>query len=144
MHIYNVKAALRDTFYGEPSVLYGTRENDARALASLSGGVTHLRAMNGRHYWYFFVKDIKNSDLVRFLMRRNGMRPEFHMSAYYAEPLPAFRVPVSELTKYKDLSDFACKIKTAYSDDNDKLVTEMARYVDPIKTKMNEKKSKKK
>ena len=59
MHIYNVRAALRDTFYGEPTILYGTPGEDARALAALSAGVTRLRAMNGRHYWYFFVKDIQ-------------------------------------------------------------------------------------
>mgnify|MGYP003312060118 CR=1 FL=1 len=72
MHIYDVKMALRDTFYGEPSVLYGAPHQDANALAALSCGIFQLRAMNGRHYWYFFMKDIKNRDLVRFLLRRNG------------------------------------------------------------------------
>ena len=142
MHIYNVRAALRDTFYGEPTILYGTPGEDARALAALSAGVTRLRAMNGRHYWYFFVKDIKNRDLVRFLMRRNGLRPEFHMSEYYAEPFPAFRVPLSELTGSKHVADFTNQIKNAYSED-DKLVAEMARYVDTLATKLKESKNKK-
>ena len=141
MHIYNLKAALRDNFYGEPTILYGTPIQDARALASLSGGITRLRAMNGRHYWYFFVKDIKNRDLVRFLMRRNGLRPEFHMSEYYAAPMPAFRIRLSEVTESKHVSDFTSQIKNAYSED-DKLVTEMARYVDTISTKLKASKNK--
>ena len=66
MHIYDVKMALRDTFYGEPSVLFGTPHQDANALVALSCGIFRLRAMNGRHYWYFFMKDIRNRDLVRF------------------------------------------------------------------------------
>ncbi|MBR2393552.1 MAG: hypothetical protein IKB05_03610 [Alphaproteobacteria bacterium] len=141
MHIYNVKAALRDTFYGEQSVLYGTRRQDARALASLSGGVIRLRATNGHRYWYFFVKDVKNRDLIRFLMRRNGLRPEFHMSAYYAEETPSFRVRLSELEMSQDLNDFSRLVSNAYSDD-DKLVSEMAPYIDTINQKLGDQKRK--
>ncbi len=143
MHIYNVKAALRDKFYGEPTILYGTPKMDARALAALLAGVTRLRALDGRHYWYFFVKDIKNRDTVRFLMRRNGLRPKFHMSEYYAEPLPAFRVPLSDVVNSQHIADFTNQIKDAYTED-DKLVVEMARYVDTVKTKLENCKNKSK
>ena len=142
MHIYDVKMTLRDTFYGEPSVLFGTPHQDACALAVLSSGVFRLRAMNGRHYWYFFIKDIKNRDLVRFLLRRNGLRPEFHMSNYYAEPHPAFRVQMNVLNKYKYLSEFTKMLESEYSDDM-KIEANVARYIDTIKTKLAERQVKK-
>ena len=144
MNFYNIKTALRDTFYGEPRVLYGTRDLDARALASLSCGTKRVRATNGRRYWYLFVKDINNRDVVRMLLRRNGLRPEFHMSSFYAEPQPAFRVQTSELNRFADLQDFTKLIADAYSADDDKLVADMARYVDTIKTKLSESKVKSK
>lgn len=143
MHIYDVKMGLRDTFYGEPLVLFGTPHQDARALAALSCGVLQLRAMNGRHYWYFFIKDIKNRDLVRFLLRRNGLRPEFHMSNYYAEPHPVFRVQMTVLNKSKFLSEFAQMVKVAYSDDQE-ISSAVMDYIDTIRTKFNNNNQKKK
>ncbi len=143
MNFYNIKTALRDTFYGEPTILYGTPRQDARALAFLSCGTRRVRALNGHHYWYLFVKDIKDRNLVRFLLRRNGLRPEYHMSEYYAEPQPVFRVRMTELDKYPVLQDFTKQVSDAYSEDN-RLVADMARYVDTIKTKLSESKVKSK
>ena len=54
MHIYNVKAALKDTFYGEPGVLYGNQGQDVRALALMSAGIFQIRATNGGHIGIIF------------------------------------------------------------------------------------------
>ena len=138
MYMYNLKMKLKDTFYGTPTILGWTRKQDARALASVSTGMARMRASNGRHYWYFFMKDINNRDLVRFLMRRNGLVPEFHMSKYYDSDnkQPAFRVHMVDLVKYNDLLQFTNDIKTFY-DSEEKNTADVARYVDRIKTGLN-------
>ena len=143
MHTYNFTAKLKDAFYGVPVILGGTRGQDARALASMSAGMVRMRATNGRHYWYYFLKDIKNRDLIRFLMHRNGLRPEFHMSKYYDydNKQPAFRVRMSVLMKYSDLLQFTNDIKDAF-DSNDKVSGDMARYIDTINQKLGEQKRK--
>ena len=143
MHIYDVKMTLRDTFYGEPSVLYGEPQQDARALAALSHGVLNLRARNHQYYWYFFLKDDKDRDLVRFLLRRNGLRPEFHMSEYYVELRPAFRMRMSEISNSKHLMEFTKTLKDVYLNDVN-VGPDVARYIDTIKTKLAERQVKKK
>lgn len=145
MHIYDVKMGLRDTFYGEPSVLFGTPHQDACALAALSRGVLNLCARNRQYYWYFFLKDDKDRDLVRFLLRRNGLRPEFHMSKYYDydNKQPAFRVQMTVLNKSKFLSEFAQMVKVAYSDDQE-ISSAVMDYIDIIRTKFNNNNQKKK
>ena len=143
MHIYDVKMWLRDTFYGEPSVLYGEPQQDARALAALSRGVLNLRARNRQYYWYFFLKDDKDRDLVRFLLRRNGLRPEFHMSKYYDydNKQPAFRVLMLDLAKYYHLDRFTIDIKDFF-DSEEKHTADVVRYIDTIKTKLANQKQK--
>lgn len=145
MHTYNVTAKLKDTFYGVPVILGGTRGQDARALASMSAGMVRMRATNGRHYWYYFLKNIKNRDVVRFLMRRNGLVPEFHMSKYYDydNKQPAFRVRMSVLMKYSDLLQFTDDIKDAF-DSNDRAPVDMARYIDTINQRLSARKQKSK
>ena len=143
MHIYDVKMWLRDTFYGEPSVLYGEPQQDARALAALSRGVLNLRARNRQYYWYFFLKDDKDRDLVRFLLRRNGLHPEFHMSKYYDydNKQPAFRVLMLDLAKYYHLDRFTIDIKDFF-DSEEKHTADVVRYIDTIKTKLANQKQK--
>ena len=145
MHIYNVKAALKDTFYGESGVLYGNQGQDVRALALMSAGIFQIRATNGYSYWYYFLKDIKNRDIVRFLMRRNGLRPEFHMSKYYDhdDKQPVFRVPLSDLQASEYLNDFTKRVAAAYADKGKELA-DIARYVDTITTKLAVQKQKRK
>ena len=89
------------------------------------------------------MKDIKNRDLVRFLLRRNGLRPEFHMSNYYVEPQPAFRVQMTVLNKSKYLSEFTKMVKGAYSDDQE-ISSAVMDYIDIIRTKFNNNNQKKK
>ena len=143
MNFYNIKTALKDTFYGEPTVLYGTPKQDARALADMSAGMVRVRATNGRHYWYYFLKDIKDRDLVRFLMRRNGLVPEFHMSKYYDydNKQPAFRVLMLDLAKYYHLDRFTIDIKDFFESE-EKHTADVVRYIDTIKTKLANQKQK--
>lgn len=145
MHTYNVTAKLKDAFYGVPVILGGTRGQDASALASMSAGMVRMRATNGRHYWYYFLKDVKNRDVVRFLMRRNGLVPEFHMSKYYDydNKQPAFRVRMSVLMKYSDLLQFTNGIKDAF-DSNDRTPVDVARYIDTINQRLSARKQKSK
>ncbi len=145
MHTYNVTAKLKDTFYGVPMILGGTRGQDARALGAMSVGMVRMRATNGRHYWYYFLKDIKNRDVVRFLMRRNGLSPEFHMSKYYDHDnkQPAFRVRAQDLISYDDLMRFTNDIKDAF-ESGDKATVDMLRYIDTINKRLSDRKQKSK
>lgn len=138
MHIYNIKAKLTDVFYGTPTILGWTPKQDARALAAMSVGVSHLRASNGQCYWYYFLKDINDRDLVRFLMRRNGLKPEFHMSRYYecVAKTPAFRVSMADISKSYDLGKFQNDIKMFF-DSEERVAADVARYIDTTKTKLD-------
>lgn len=139
MHIYDIKMMFYDYLFGTPSILGWTPQQDARALAYMSTGMARMRASNGRrHYWYFFLKDINNRDLVRFLMLRNGLVPEFHMSKYYDSDnkQPAFRVHMVDLAKYNSLLQFTKDIQKFY-DSEEKNTEDVARYIDRIKTGLN-------
>ena len=133
MHIgYNIKSAFKDLFYSVVKINYGSRAEDASALATLTDGVSRVRARDGHHYYYFFVKDVKDCDVVRFLMRRNGLNPEFHMSNYYGVKMPAFRIKMLNVNSQPQI-DFIKQIG-ANVRGND--VAAMARYIDTIRTQM--------
>lgn len=138
---YNIKSALKDKFYGVPSLLGWTRGQDARALAELSCGATYTRAMNGHHYWYIFIKDIENRDIVRFLLRRNGLVPEYHTSRYYGSPQPAFRMRAATIAKYNDLINFIKSVEGSYKEELQR-DPDVLRYIDTTKTKLAESKKK--
>ena len=131
MHIYNLKMK----FYRTPRIRYGACDADARALASLANGTSRTRAKNGRSYWYLFIKDVQNRDLVRFLLRRNGVIPEYHISSYYGMPQPAFRVRVADLGKHSNLDEFTRSIDRSHQED-DKTAPDTLRYIDEIKTRL--------
>ena len=138
---YNIKATVKDRFYGVPTVSGGTPEMDANALASLACGMTRMRASNGHHYWYLFIKDNECRDVVRFLLRRNGFCPEYHKSMYYGAPQPAFRMRMATIVKYRNLDEFVGLVDKAYRKDAHKEAS-YQRYVDTIKTRLNERKIK--
>lgn len=135
MHIYNLKMKLKDAFYRAPMIRYGTCNADARALASLASGTSRTRAKNGHSYWYLFIRDVQNRDLVRFLLRRNGLIPEYHISSYYGMPQSAFRVRMVDLGKHSNLDDFTRLIAACHIND-DKMAPDTLRYIDEIKTRL--------
>ena len=70
---------------------------DARALYTLlNGDVKYLYARNGNKYLYCFVNNSADIDVVKFILKSNGMNPRLHVSRYYPYPMLAFRVPASD------------------------------------------------
>lgn len=107
MHLYNVAYNIRDFFSPRPVLPCGSQMSDAHLLANMVA-VRWLRARNGRNYWYFFIHDIKNRDVIRFLLYRNGLKPEFHNSryAYVTRTCPVFRCEKSAIVANSIASDF--------------------------------------
>lgn len=92
MSLYELGANIRDLF--KPTIIapnVGTDAvADAKFLAGLAAGTAVLYANNGMLYWYYFIADVANRDVVEFLFNRNGLAPQYHLSRYYSVA-PAFR-----------------------------------------------------
>lgn len=50
---------------------------DARVVAYIcSGDVFYMNQMGGDKYWQVFVTNVKDVDLVRYILRSNGLNPK--------------------------------------------------------------------
>ena len=135
MHIHNIKQSLKEKFYGVPKINGGTPDNDACALASMASYIVKMVANDGHHYWYFFMNDIRDRDVIRFLMRRNGLMPEFHLSNYFMDSRPVFRVRLRQISSWPQQQKFVKKIDEFHS--CEKLAkSDMVPYIDKIKTEL--------
>lgn len=141
MHFYNVKQNLMDKFYGVPTVLYGSKEQDARALAYMAHTTLRTRARNDKDYWYFFINDITNRDVVRFLMKRNGLNPEYHVSQYFGDLQPVFRIRLRDIASDSKKLYFVNQVNLNYAS-TDLNQSDLARYVDRIKSELSRQKVK--
>lgn len=135
MHIYNIKQSLKEKFYGVPKINGGTPDNDARALASMASYIMTMVANDGHRYWYLFMNDIKDRDVIRFLMRRNGLTPEFHQSNYFMDSRPVFRVRLCQILSCPNQQQFVRRIDDCHNNLLD-VSTETLRYIDKIKTEL--------
>lgn len=135
MHIYNIKQSLKEKFYGVPKINGGTPDNDARALASMASYIMTMVANDGHHYWYLFMNDIKDRDVIRFLMRRNGLMPEFHQSNYFMDSRPVFRVRLRYISSWPNLQHFIKRVDDCHNNMLDESA-EILRYIDKIKTEL--------
>lgn len=108
MHLYNVVYNIRDFFSPRPVLPCNTQMADARLVANMVDEARYLHARNGRNYWYYFIRDVKDRDVIRFLLYRNGLKPEFHNSryAYSTHTRPAFRCVQSDILANNNASNF--------------------------------------
>lgn len=141
MHLYNVKQNLKDKFYGVPTVSYGSVEQDARALAFMAQTTMNTRATNDKRYWYYFINNVTNRDVIRFLMKRNGLNPEYHISRYFIEGQPVFRILLRDIASDSKKLYFVNQVNLNYAlaDLNQ---SDLARYVDRIKSELSRQKVK--
>ena len=137
MHIYNIKQSLKERFYGVPEINSGSMDADARALVYMASHIMTTIASDNNHYWYLFMNDIKDRDVIRFLMRRNGLRPEFHNSQFFMDSRPVFRVRLREIVSWPQQQNFVKKIDEYYNSVTDKRA-DTVRYIDTIRTKLQE------
>lgn len=113
MHLYNIAYNIRDFFSPNPVLPCNTQISDALLLAHMVEETCYLRASNGQTYWYYFMSDEKNRDVVRFLLYRNGLKPEFHNSRYRysTHTRPAFRCVKSDIFANSTARNFVRMVK---------------------------------
>lgn len=118
MHLYNVAYNIRDFFSPNPVLPCNTQIFDARLLANIVDEARYLHARNGRNYWYYFIRDVKDRDVVRFLLYRNGLKPEFHNSryAYSTRTRPAFRCAQSDILANNYASIFVRMVAASFAE----------------------------
>lgn len=118
MHIYNTIHYVKDIFAPNPVLPCPMRNADAALLANMALRTMNLRARNGNKYWYYFLRDTAHRDVVRFLMRRNGLRPEYHISRYEGRmfPAPVFRVLCTQISENAILQEFIGLIELSAKD----------------------------
>lgn len=61
--------------------------------------VFYIKANNGKSYLYVFPKNEADNSLIKYILRSNALKPRKHMSRYYYERTPVFRVPFDEIRK---------------------------------------------
>lgn len=88
---------------------------DAELLAHMATAVTHTRATNGRHYWYYVFEDIKECDFITYLFNRNGLYPKLHYSHYLDEYKfnPVLRMRSKYVNRNSNVKDFVSLIKAS-------------------------------
>lgn len=82
---------------------------DAKQLSEMCSDVRRTTAMNGRKYWYLFLRDGRFTDVALYLFARNGLEPQFHRSRYNgskAKRVPVLRIETQYLEKYPQFNDF--------------------------------------
>lgn len=110
--LYVVVDYVKDLFSGSAVALENRDMNkDAKALMYLSSGnIFYTNARNGREYLYCFVPDKANVNVVRNILRANGMNPNLHLSHYYNTPMLALRTPVKEIAENDQAQRFADRL----------------------------------
>lgn len=136
MHIYNVRQFLKEKFYGVPTINGMSVDYDKRALAAMADMTMTACANNNKHYWYLFIRDIQDRDVIRFLLRRNGLNPEFHISQYFLDSRPVFRVRLREICADENKMRFVKSVDKMYKTGIFS-ETDVNRYIDTIKSKIS-------
>ena len=110
--LYVVVDYVKDLFSGSAVALENRDMNkDVKALMYLSSGnIFYTNARNGREYLYCFVPDKSNVNVVRNILRANGMNPNLHLSHYYNTPMLALRTPVKEIAGNDQAQRFADRL----------------------------------
>lgn len=80
---------------------------DVVLLTLLSAGrIMPLTANNGRSYLYVFPCRYEDFELVKYVLRSNGLTPREHMSHYYYDRTPALRVSYKQIEAKPALRNF--------------------------------------
>lgn len=56
---------------------------DAKFLAAMCTDCVTVYTDDGVSYWYYFVADSNNCDVIKFLFHRNGLSPRYQLSRLY-------------------------------------------------------------
>lgn len=132
---------VKDKFYRKPIVSYGENkfaEQDAKALGHLVSDIMRTQATNGHRYWYLFIRDMRDCDVIRFLLRRNGLVPEFHKTKCYGDELPTFRVAVRGMDKNEKAKEFMKAVSKEFSS-NIVEQPSVQVYIDSVKQQIKQK-----
>ncbi len=131
MHLYNLVYRIHDMFTPTPQLPCPTADNDARLLLSISYGIEVIHARDGNKYWYYLMPDTERRDVVRYLLRRNGVTPSFHNShySYTCKTRPVFRVKQSVVDGNPAVKDFIAKVTTAQAIQDRNSVEQQVRQI---------------
>lgn len=103
-YVKNLVPTYKNNFYVQPS---NNPEKDAKSLVYLTLGSSFFTvARNNREYFYCFVNSENDTDVIRYILRSNGMTPRLHKSRFYNRRDKVLRVPVSSIKNNKIAWDF--------------------------------------
>lgn len=72
-------------------------KEDITLLYSMCFEAMYVIATNGVEYFYYTPINDLNLDVIKFVMKRNGLKPKIHTTSYYINPRKILRVPYNTL-----------------------------------------------
>ena len=68
-------------------------KEDIILLSSMCYEARYIVATNGGKYFYYTPVDESKMNVLKFVMKRNGLNPKVHNTSYYIRPRKILRVP---------------------------------------------------
>lgn len=72
-------------------------KEDIILLSSMCYEARYVIATNGVEYFYYTPINDLNLDVIKFVMKRNGLKPKIHTTSYYISPRKILRIPYNTL-----------------------------------------------
>lgn len=109
-----VIVAIFNLFKKEQKVSLDTVNRDIDALVSMASEIRFTNNRYGTAYWYYFINDVTDTAKIRRLFARNGVKPEYHLTACYRLETPVFRIRNFNLLFQPKARKFVEQLQDAY------------------------------
>ncbi len=93
-------------------------DSDMDLLAAMSVQALYLTSMDGKLYWYYFLRQRENIDVARFILARNGINARTHKSRYFGQREMVLRVRARKLDGFPRQKAFLDKVNSLYFNPN--------------------------
>ncbi len=134
-NVYHGIEYVRD-FFRRPTVSYAKHPNvdmDINALRLLSDGALFIRSSNRKNYWYLFIRDLDDAELIKSVLARNGVRASLHFSQYRYRSEPVYRVLYQDFVRNANVTQFLKDVSSHFYPE-DWSITQ--KYVDQLREEM--------
>lgn len=106
--------AIFNLFKKEQKASFSTANRDIDALVDMASEMRFTNNRYGTAYWYYFINDVTDTAKIRRLFARNGINPEFHLTACYRLETPVFRIRNFNLLFQPKAKKFIEELQDAY------------------------------
>lgn len=129
MNIYNGIEYIKDYLNGTAKKTIGANASeDVKILGCLVNNCRKIRSRNGVNYYYLFLSNNSDLQIVYDLLSRNGFLPRVHNTKYSIVPTQIIRIPTDSVKKDADKVEFLHQIQlnaynvALYKEIQDKIV----------------------